>query len=104
MSFLNKAGFKEFLLKLAGAQFKEIVLFSFVWDKIVGKGIAKRASIEKYEKGTLFVSVSNNVWLQELVLMKEKLIKKLSKATGVTLKDIIFYIKYQKELKWVKKR
>lgn len=104
MNKIEKASFKNTLLKIVDVKFRETVLLGFAWDKSIGKAISKRTTLEKYDNGVLFVSVENNSWMNELILIKLDLIKKLRKSSTLLIKDIIFFIKGKKELKWIRKK
>ena len=58
---------QKIVLKIAGLEHHDFVVLAFGWQKIVGKLLAERTELNKLEKGILFVSVSNNVWMQELM-------------------------------------
>ena len=79
---------------------KHSTIFSF-WDDIVGLKFAKltRPSSIKYSK--LYVSAKSPVVIQELTLVKSKLLKKInsySMALGIEIKDLVFdYRNFQKE-------
>lgn len=53
-----------------------------IWIKAVGSRIADQTSPEKLQKGTLFVKVSNSVWMQQLHFLKAEIIEKLKRQTG----------------------
>lgn len=78
---------------IAGEEYKDFVSIVFGWKRIVGELLAERATIHKIEKNVLFVSVSNNVWMQELVLRKFQLMSDIQSVLGIELKDIVFFLK-----------
>lgn len=49
-----------------------------VWDKVVGEQIARRARPLRLREGTLEVRVDNPVWMQQLQMLKPKILKKLN--------------------------
>ena len=62
------------------------------WKQIAGEKIANETECTGIENGKLFVKVSSASWRQELVYMKEHLIKSINRETGCnTILDIIFY-------------
>lgn len=67
-------------------EFKAVLL----WENVVGKKIAARTQAVEVTKQTLIVDVANNVWMQELTMLKPQILKKLTKETGI--KDIRFRI------------
>ena len=61
------------------------------WDKVVGPRIASKARAFKFFDSRLMVEVENPSWRNELLFMKEKIIKELNKSINSRLiKDIIF--------------
>ena len=77
--------------RLAGSEYKELVTISFGWKQIVGKIIAQRSSVYKLEKNVLFITVTNNVWMQELILNKTRIINDIYKNFRIKLSDIVFF-------------
>jgi len=90
----NKAGnaIRSLVYRIAGSQYQEIVAVSFCWKKILGTLLSERTELKKIEKKVLFVTVSNNVWMQELVLSKQELIRQIRQHSGVELDDIVFFL------------
>lgn len=86
-------GIQGLLYRIAGDRYRELVSFALSWKSIVGSLLAERSFIIKYERGVLFIGVTNSTWLQELYLHKEEIIKKAYRATGIQLHDIIFTIR-----------
>ena len=77
---------------------KQSTIFSF-WEDIAGTKLSKFSKPQKIKYSKLFVSASSPVIIQELNLIKEKLIQKTnnySKALGIEIKDIIFDYKNYK--------
>lgn len=57
------------------------------WEKIVGSGVAQKATPDFVRGETLFVSVQTSVWMQELEMQKRTIldrIKELNLPTPVT--------------------
>jgi len=50
-------------------------------------------------KKTVFVSVKNNVWMQELVLRKAEIIKDIKGKFNITLNNIVFSIEWNNNAK-----
>ena len=64
-----------------------------VWEKAVGPQIAAQSRPEGLRRGTLFVKVSNSVWMQQLHFLKEEITGKVNGIMGGTdLKGIRFSI------------
>jgi len=90
----NKAGnaIKSLVYRIAGSQYQEIVAIAFCWNKILGKLLSERTKLIKVENKILFVAVSNNVWMQELILTKTELLQKLRRMSGIELENIVFFL------------
>lgn len=67
-----------------------MALIALNWRNIVGDLLAERSTPEKYEHHVLFVRVTNPTWMQELVLIKPKIIKRMNKLLDLQVNDIIF--------------
>jgi len=89
---------KKLVYSIAGEKYKDLVTIKFNWDKMVGKLLAERTNLKKLQHETLFVGVSNNVWLQELVLRKQQIMKDIELMLHISLKDIVFMLERGK--KW----
>ncbi|MBC8385780.1 MAG: DUF721 domain-containing protein [Candidatus Cloacimonetes bacterium] len=89
-----KAGnaLQKFVYSIAGEEHRDLVTIAFGWKKIIGKLLAERTSIYDFDHNILFVTVSNNVWIQELVLHKSQIISDLNKELNVHISDIIFFL------------
>ncbi|HOV16630.1 MAG TPA: DUF721 domain-containing protein [Candidatus Cloacimonadota bacterium] len=83
---------RDFVLKLAGEKYHNLALIALSWRDIVGDLLAERSYPRKYEHHVLFVEVSNPTWMQELILTKEDLIKRLNERLDLQVNDIIFLI------------
>lgn len=60
-----------------------------VWDKIVGEQIARRARPLRLREGVLEVRVDNAVWMQQLQMLKPKILQKLNeKLPNARIEDI----------------
>ncbi len=94
MSF-KKAGniFHSLLFRLAGAKYRDFVRLVLVWEDVVGHLLAEKAKIYKVDGNVVFVKVDNNIWMQELVLLKPEIKKKLERQSGIKIKEIVFFIK-----------
>ncbi len=93
MKFL-KAGDTLFKLiyGIAGDKYKDFVNAYIVWKKVVGKKLSQHSKVKKLKDNTLFVGVSNSVWLQELLLLKRKILKDLNNNLDFEISEIVFYI------------
>lgn len=62
------------------------------WNQIVGEKIASVTECTQMENGRLYVKVFSSSWRNEIVYLKDEIIKKIKKDTDCTsLIDIIFY-------------
>jgi len=91
MAFSNAgSSFQDIALRLAGTEYRELVVLALGWKDLLGELLAERARIRKLENKTLFVSVKNNVWMQELVLRKAELTRDINRKFNITLNNIVF--------------
>jgi predicted nucleic acid-binding Zn ribbon protein len=98
---LSRAGnaIQALVLRIAGADNQDLVAIAWSWRRIVGSLLADRTEIVKMENKILFIAVNNSVWMQELILQKYRIIGAIRRKTGVTLSDIIFFIKTRQGMK-----
>ena len=91
---------KDLVFSIAGEENHDLIAIAFGWKKIVGNLLAERASIVKLEKGVLFIAVSNNVWMQELVLRRSQLINDINKILHVELSNMVFFLRQEQNRKY----
>ncbi|RLC54180.1 MAG: hypothetical protein DRH89_09790 [Candidatus Cloacimonadota bacterium] len=84
---------KDLVFNIAGKENHDLVAVAFGWKTIVGNLLAERASIVKLENGVLFIAVTNNVWMQELVLRRSQLVSDINRILHVRLSNIVFFMK-----------
>ena len=61
------------------------------WVEIVGERISEVTECSRIEDGVLYVKVSSAPWRQEMVYLKQEILKQIKSRTGCdTIKDIIF--------------
>lgn len=61
------------------------------WSKVVGDRIASQSVPLKVKDSILFVKVGNASWRNELIFLKDKIIKGLNQSVGDNvIKDIVF--------------
>ncbi len=76
-------------LKLDGRIKQETILLN--WGKTVGERIASRTTPLRVKDSILFVAVENASWRNELIFLKEKIIKQLNHSVKANvIKDIVF--------------
>jgi hypothetical protein len=64
---------------------------TILWPKLVGPTVAKIASPAQFRGGTLFIDVTDNVWMQELKFQEGELIGRLNDALGEVLVRRLFF-------------
>lgn len=102
---LSGGSWRKLVYEIAGDEYHDFVTLAFGWKKIVGNILAQKAEIHKLEKQVLFVSVSNNVWMQELILRKYQIMEDIKLMLHIHLRDIVFFIEDDQKkgkLKWLK--
>jgi predicted nucleic acid-binding Zn ribbon protein len=61
------------------------------WIEIVGESVAKHATIERVDKGKMFVKVESAVWRNELSMRREEIRQKVNEHFGAEIvKEVIF--------------
>ena len=98
-SFKSGNAIKDLVYTIAGEQNHDLVAIAFGWKTIVGNLLAERASIVKLENGVLFIAVTNNVWMQELVLRRSQLLSDIDRILHIRLSHIVFFLKQSKKSK-----
>jgi predicted nucleic acid-binding Zn ribbon protein len=62
------------------------------WSEVVGERIASVTECTRLEDGRLYVKVSSAAWRNEMVYLKDEIIKKIkTETTCSSLIDIVFY-------------
>lgn len=83
----------QLLYRVAGEEHRPFIQLYLAWEKVVGKLLAERSHPIRVDHDTLFVGVENSAWLQELTLLKSKIILTYKELTKIELKDIVFIIR-----------
>jgi predicted nucleic acid-binding Zn ribbon protein len=88
----------DLIEQFSEAGFSREIKIGLLWSKSVGRLLANKSQIYRLENDVLFVLVADNVWLQELVLRKPQIIKKINKSLPdkEQIKDIIFSLSSKK--------
>lgn len=91
---MNKidSSLRGLLFRLAGNKYRDLVIIALNWSFVVGKLLSERSSILKFENKILYIKVSNHVWLQEFVLRKPDILKKLQEKVNVEIDNILFMV------------
>ena len=77
-----KGSISSVLFNIGGDRYHDLIVIALSWKTVVGSYMAEHSSVLKYQNNTLYVGVDSSVWLQEFVLMKSMLIKKLNKVVA----------------------
>ncbi|MBC8525813.1 MAG: DUF721 domain-containing protein [Candidatus Cloacimonetes bacterium] len=70
---------ENLIKELSHKGFSREIRIALLWNRTVGKILSRKAQITKLENNILFINVENNVWLQELVLQKSKILEKINR-------------------------
>lgn len=91
---------EDLLGTLSQKGFTREIRIAIQWNRAVGYLLRRKTEIRKLENDTLFIAVENNVWLQELLLKKEAIIKTINKKLSPDnyIKNIVFSIASQKKI------
>ena len=81
-----------FLARLASDTHQELLTIIFAWKSVVGEDFYAHSRIVRYEKKTLFVSIANHVWAQEITLQRPVILEKLREKTKLEINKIIFLL------------
>lgn len=52
------------------------------WVEIVGETIAKHATVDRIDKGIMFISVQSATWRNEIMLRREEIKRKVNERFG----------------------
>ncbi len=55
------------------------------WVDIVGEAVARQSTVERIEKGRMYVRVENAVWRNELAMRREEIRRKVNERFGTEL-------------------
>ncbi len=91
---MNKANssLQNLLFRIAGEKYKDLVIIALNWKIIVGKLLSERSRILKLERKILYVKVCNHIWMQEFILHRPDIIKKLKENTNIEIDNILFTV------------
>lgn len=77
--------------RLFGHEGFQFFLFQKRWEKLVGQVMAKESYVSSYKNDMLFVTVTNSVFLQQLYVIKNDILSRLSEDEfGKQFTDIRF--------------
>ena len=81
------------LYKIGGEKHERFISLYLAWKSVVGELLAERSHPIKIQQNTLFVGVENSAWMQELLLLKPKILQKYKNAYHEELQDMVLIIK-----------
>ncbi|MCK5241371.1 DUF721 domain-containing protein [bacterium] len=81
------------LKKWQGQAKKQEIIFSLVWEKVVGERIAKHTRLDQIRRKQMIVVAESSAWMNELTFLKEKIKIEAQKsllAYGISIEEVIF--------------
>ncbi len=95
-----KNNISSVIFKIGGKKYHDLIVIALSWKDVVGPIMAEHSFVVKYVNYTLYVGVSQSVWLQEFVLNKQRLLNDLNNAVkkdlSAEIKNIIFILREKK--------
>lgn len=62
------------------------------WKEIVGERISDVTECSRVDNGVLYIKVNSSSWRQELVYLKEQILREIKDNTNcISIKDIVFF-------------
>lgn len=52
------------------------------WEEIVGESVARHATVERIDRGRMFVRVESAVWRNELLMRRDEIRRKVNERFG----------------------
>lgn len=91
---LEKAGGPSLMSELLqGNEAFQFYLFQQKWKSIAGDVLAEESRIGRREGATLYIHVTNSVWMQELIMRKKELLQRVqADSYGRQFRDLRFLI------------
>ncbi|MCD8479959.1 MAG: DUF721 domain-containing protein [Candidatus Cloacimonetes bacterium] len=84
---------RQVVFKLGGEKHQRFISLYLAWKGVVGELLAERSHPIRIDHNTLFVGVENSAWMQELILLKPKIMKQYKALFHEELQDMVFIIK-----------
>lgn len=84
---------QQVIYRLAGEKYAPFITASLSWKDVVGPLLAEKSRPLKIDNGILYIAVSNNSWMQELVLLKSRIHARYRRDPDLGITEIIFVIK-----------
>jgi predicted nucleic acid-binding Zn ribbon protein len=95
-----KNNISSVIFKIGGKKYHDLIVIALSWKDIVGPIMAEHSFVVKYVNYTLYIGVTESVWLQEFVLNKHFLLTKMNSAVksqlSAEIKNIIFVLREKK--------
>ena len=92
-----KSSISSVIYKIGGKKYHDLIVIALSWKDVVGPIMAEHSFVVKYMNFTLYIGVTQSVWLQEFVLSKQNLLRRLNRAVKPKLtgeiKNIIFVLR-----------
>ena len=66
---------------------------SAAWTVVCGPAMAQRGQVVGYEDETVFVHVTDSLWLQQMLSMRPVLERELAAAAGLPVRTIHFQLR-----------
>ncbi len=92
----SSSAITDLIIRICGEENRDLIQLNMNWKRIVGKIIAEKSYVHKYENDRILVAVQNSVWLNELMLKKTFLINEIKEKLHIEVKDMYFFIKAEK--------
>jgi predicted nucleic acid-binding Zn ribbon protein len=81
------------LKKWQGQAEKQEIIFSAVWQKIVGERMAKHTRLDQIRRKKLIVVAESSAWMNELTFLKEKIKLEAKNSLveyGINIDEVVF--------------
>jgi hypothetical protein len=69
---------------------KDHIIWS-AWKEAVGSHIATQTRVDRFYRKTLFIKVSNSVWMHQLQFMKDEIMGRVNGIAGKSVVQNIFF-------------
>lgn len=70
---------------------KECLSYTGIWKRVTGKNIVRSTRPVSLKEGVLFVEVEDSIWLYELTLLKDQIIRDFNRISeDMLISDIVF--------------
>ncbi len=84
---------QDLIQRIAGEKYHLFVAVFLRWKQTVGTLLAEKSHPIRFEKSVLYVAVENNSWMQELSLLKSRIIQKYKTEHKIQIREIVFLIR-----------